>query len=249
MSLFRATWPGGFSIPFSLNQHRATNGLVLYTPAIGESTHTTGGREIVLAAEDGGPWMPLEAGRSCKARVAEVHEAGNSALSRTTMVLSAAPAVLERLPKVTVGDIIQLSTATIPSLERVKTAISGGPMLVVGGKQLKVSAAYSEDYEISSRLERHPRTAVGWNAKYLFLVVVDGRQRDLSVGMTLDELSDWLLRLGCESAMNFDGGGSATLWYDGKVQNSPCDQYEREIANSLIVVRRNDAPQHTADLR
>jgi exopolysaccharide biosynthesis protein len=42
--------------------------------------------------------------------------------------------------------------------------------------------------------------------------------------------------LGCKEAMNFDGGGSATLWYDGQVRNSPCDRMEREIANCLVIV-------------
>ena len=86
--------------------------------------------------------------------------------------------------------------------------------------------------------ERHPRAAIGWNDRYFFLVEVDGRQKSLSVGMTLDELSKFLINLGCEEAMNFDGGGSATLWFDGQVRNSPCDRMEREIANGLVVVRR-----------
>jgi len=87
-------------------------------------------------------------------------------------------------------------------------------------------------------IERHPRTAIGWNQQCFFLVEVDGRQRDLSVGMTLDELSRFLLKLGCEDLLNLDGGGSATLWCEGQVRNSPCDGHERPIANSLIVVRK-----------
>lgn len=85
-------------------------------------------------------------------------------------------------------------------------------------------------------LERHPRTALGWNAKDYLLVVVDGRQKNLSVGMTLEELGETLVKLGCTEAMNLDGGGSATLWYDGAVKNSPCDGRERPIANSLLIV-------------
>ena len=87
-------------------------------------------------------------------------------------------------------------------------------------------------------MERHPRTAIGWNERYFFLVEVDGRQRQLSVGMTLDELSSFLMNLGCDEAMNFDGGGSATLWYGGEVRNSPCERGEREIANCLVVVSK-----------
>ena len=76
---------------------------------------------------------------------------------------------------------------------------------------------------------------------------VDGRQKSLSVGMTLDELSAYLRKLGCNEAMNLDGGGSATLWCTGKVRNSPCDGQERAIANSLIVVRRKDSKQQKPD--
>ena len=56
--------------------------------------------------------------------------------------------------------------------------------------------------------------------------------------MTLNELAAYLVELGCEEAMNLDGGGSATLWYDGKVRNHPCDGYEREVANCLIVCKK-----------
>ncbi len=80
--------------------------------------------------------------------------------------------------------------------------------------------------------------AIGWNEKYLFLVEVDGRQKRLSVGMTLEDLAKFLVKLGCNDAMNFDGGGSATLWFDGQVRNSPCDRMEREIANCLVIVRK-----------
>ena len=64
--------------------------------------------------------------------------------------------------------------------------------------------------------------------------------------MTLDELSSFLLKLGCEDAMNFDGGASATLWFEGKVRNSPCDKAERHIANALVVVRKTPAARKPA---
>ena len=95
--------------------------------------------------------------------------------------------------------------------------------------------------------ERHPRTAIGWSKDWFFLVVVDGRQPELSDGMTIDELSTYLVKLGCNEALNLDGGGSSTLWYDGDVRNSPCDHYERTIANSLVVVREKSKPGRPAN--
>ena len=85
---------------------------------------------------------------------------------------------------------------------------------------------------------RHPRTAVGWDKHHLYLVEVDGRQSDLSVGMTFPELAAYMAKLGCEQAMNLDGGGSATLWVFGQVMNSPSEGRERPGANALVVLRQ-----------
>jgi exopolysaccharide biosynthesis protein len=111
-------------------------------------------------------------------------------------------------------------------------------VLVRNGKQQRIRSSPDDPYEFSSMLERHPRTAFGWNKQWYFLVQVDGRQRDLSLGMTLEELSAYLVKLGCEEAVNLDGGGSSSLWFEGKVRNNPCDGYERTIANSVLVVRK-----------
>ncbi len=78
---------------------------------------------------------------------------------------------------------------------------------------------------------RHPRTAVGMDrtGQTLWLVVVDGRQRGFSEGMTLEELSRVLLELGCWVAINLDGGGSSVMLLQdskGRLQivNRPSDR-------------------------
>src|SRR5581483_8544093 len=71
---------------------------------------------------------------------------------------------------------------------------------------------------------RQPRTLVGWNAAgEAWLVTVDGRQPDASVGMTLAEAADFLLALGATDGLNLDGGGSTTFVDDGAVVNTPSD--------------------------
>jgi exopolysaccharide biosynthesis protein len=145
---------------------------------------------------------------------------------------------VEQFQTVNTGAVLRISTQSLPSLFNAKTAISGGPLLVWNGSPQKIRAAPDAPYELSSMRERHPRTAFGWNDRSFFLVQVDGRQKDFSLGMTLGELSDYLVKLGCTEAMNLDGGGSSSLWFDGKVRNNPCDGYERNIANSLLVLRK-----------
>jgi hypothetical protein len=238
-SQFQITWPDGTVTAFGLNGERQAGGVELYTPAIGPSTHTTGGSEIILARSEGGPWLPLRIGRTYTARVQEIREAGDTPLATNIMVVSVGPGGLpQRQPRLQIGDSLRISTASRPALHGIRTAISGGPLLVRNGEQVRLKASDSESYQITSMQERHPRAAIGWNETFFFLVEVDGRQKHLSVGMTLDELAKFLAKLGCEEAMNFDGGGSATLWFDGQVRNSPCDRMEREIANCLVIVRK-----------
>jgi hypothetical protein len=237
-SEFRVTLPDGRTTPFGLNEARADDAVVLYTPAVGSSTHTTNGLELVLERHTSIRWLPLRMGQFYSARVREVRSGGNTPLSPDVMVLSFGPTAVKQFAGLPQNAVLQISTASSPSLSVARNALSGGPVLVRGAKQQKFRAAPDDAYEYSSMLERHPRSAIGWNREWYFLVEVDGRQRDLSVGMTLEELSNCLVRLGCEEALNLDGGGSSTLWFDGEVRNNPCDGYERTIANSVVVVQK-----------
>lgn len=96
----------------------------------------------------------------------------------------------------------------------------------------------------------HPRTAVGTadRGRKLILVVVDGRRPGVSVGMSLDELSDLILALGCDDAVNLDGGGSSTLVIrnpdtgDLQVMNQPSDGQQRPVANVVGVELRRGPP-------
>lgn len=237
-SRFEVTWPDGRRSPFDVNSDREWNGLLLYTPAAGSSTRTGRGREWILERTKESPEFPLRLGVTYPMRVRAVRETGETPIEADTWVLSAGPGLARSLPEVEAGALVTISTATTPDLSGVRQAIGGGPALVRGGKPVRLGGADSDTYESSSMWERHPRSAVGWNGTHYFLVQVDGRQWGLSVGMTLEELGEWMARLGCEQAMTLDGGGSATLWYQGAVRNSPCDGRERPIANSLVVVRR-----------
>jgi exopolysaccharide biosynthesis protein len=145
------------------------------------------------------------------------------------------------LPDVTPGAVLKISTATVPDLKGVKMAMAGGPTLIKNGKSafsMKVPPpGASTDWKERSKYERHPRTAVGWSPTHIYLVIVDGRQPALSVGMQLAELADYMAGLGCTDAMNLDGGKSAQMWLNGRIMNSPC-QREDTVASSLLVVRK-----------
>ena len=230
-SRFQITWPDGRNTAFGLNEERPTDGAVLYTSALGTSTRTSGGTELILESATNSPWLPLRIGQTYHGRVREIRNRGDAPLSTNTLVLSLGPGLAPRLPKVNPGTVLEIATTTTPDLTGVTTAIGGGPTLVRNGK-----AQAWTGFQM-----RHPRTALGWNKDYIFMVEVDGRQSKLSVGMTFPELAEYLVKLGCEEAMNLDGGGSATLWVCGNVMNSPSEGEERPGANTLVVIQKKSA--------
>lgn len=237
---FSLTWPDGRVTPAGLNDTRSASSAMIYSSAFGRSAGTSKGREIILERDGPTRWLPLPPGETIQARVREVREEGNTALSPETLVISLDPRLLKSVPAVEKGALIKISTACSPSLQGVKTALAGGPLLIQSGKVLSFKNG-QESY-----LERHPRTAIGWNDQTIFMVVVDGRQKKLSIGMTLPELAAYLIKLGCREAVNLDGGGSSTFWYRGKVVSSPCEGRERPMVNSLVLVRKPDGAIKTA---
>lgn len=117
---------------------------------------------------------------------------------------------------------------------RVHNAISGDRMIVQKGEVVP---------DLNNK-ELEPRTALGINrnGRFLYLVVVDGRQPFYSEGATFAELAELLIKQGAYAAMSLDGGGSSTMVIqgeDGKPQilNSPIDNYipgrERPVGNHL----------------
>lgn len=116
-----------------------------------------------------------------------------------------------------------------------------GPLLIYKGKKIPLT-------QRPFNTTRHPRTALGLTNKGEILwITVDGRAKE-AVGMSLFELQKLLWVLGCTSAINLDGGGSTTLWIQGRsktgVVNMPCDdkvfdEYgERKVSNVLLLSRR-----------
>jgi hypothetical protein len=237
---FQVTWPDGKKTAFGLNQQRAANQVVLYTPTYGASTRCLGGRDLILESGGQEPWLPLRAGQTYRARVREVKEAENARLETNRMILSLGPRVAELAAGLAPGATLEIATATTPDISSARAAIAGGPALVQNGVPFAARNPQQNsrnDYSERSKYERHPRSAIGWNDQFFFLITVDGRQPGLSVGMTIAELAEYLVKLGCKNGMNLDGGASASLWMKGRTVSDPC-QGERPVANSLVVVEK-----------
>lgn len=117
--------------------------------------------------------------------------------------------------------------------------LSFGPALLVDGEIVDGV----DSVEIDTNVGNHsiqgdqPRTAVGViDANHLVLVVVDGRSEGYSEGVTLPELAQILLDLGCTTGYNLDGGGSSTLYYDGELVNNPLGKGRERGTSDILYV-------------
>lgn len=138
-----------------------------------------------------------------------------------------------------------------PALSRV-SLLPFHPLEAVGGRPVLtrdsvITDGVDTEGQASFAKSRHPRTAVGIadDGRRLLLVVVDGRQKPYSDGMTLRELATLMLALGARDALNLDGGGSTAFVYADpdsarrlRVANHPSDPTgERAVGNALAIVR------------
>jgi hypothetical protein len=128
--------------------------------------------------------------------------------------------------------------------------LQAGPLLVADGASVIdggdhegfTAGAVQFDSDISDG--RHPRCALALTDDALLAVACDGRHDD-EAGMTLGELADELVRLGAHSALNLDGGGSASLVCHGELVNRPREQHGIELLDgrpiSTLLVLDDDA--------
>ncbi len=229
-SSYNAKLPGGEKVAIGLNRECFAGEVVLFTHTLGKQTRATNHLELVLesAAHSSLSWR---VGETRVMQVKAINPAGNSGLSNTVCVLSFSAQAAPKASAIHAGDAIQIELSTSPSLQNVVTACHGVFPVVSDGKPL-------ETFDAGAVIQhRNPRTAIGFNDRYFFMVVVDGRQKHLSMGMNSRELAEFMATLGCREAMNMDGGGSSTFWKQGKICNSIPGGRERTRADSLIVVR------------
>lgn len=84
--------------------------------------------------------------------------------------------------------------------------------------------------------KRNPRCAIGYYAPghYCFLVV-DGRQRSYSYGVSMEQLSELMYDLGCSVAYNLDGGATAVMATMNDVLNQRRNE-DRECSDIVYIV-------------
>lgn len=213
-----------------LNRERKKDDLIIYTPEFGRTTQTgSGGLEMVVVK---GVIMAM------------ADDLGNAVIPPNGLVISASGTFREGLSKVAKdsGTVSMIRKwEGLPAVFEKDRAnldvVAGVPLLIQNGR---IDITWQLEKSSQSFVEtRHPRTAVAKLKDGRFLMLVaDGRTED-SGGIGLEDLAAFLLELGATDAMNLDGGGSTTMYVDGKVVNHPSDKEgERKVSDALVVTMR-----------
>ncbi len=135
-----------------------------------------------------------------------------------------------------------------PDISKIDFAISGGAKLIENGI---VPESYS--HNVSGR---NPRTVLGTNKdnSKIYLITIDGRNNN-SLGTTLEETSEFLLKLKIYNAINLDGGGSTTMVAkragetETSIINTPSGGTQRLVANGVGIVNTSDETNKLAELK
>ncbi len=212
-----------------LNQSPGANGISLFTRAYGSATPVQSGvTEAVIS-----PFPPTTPNTDLSGPVVQVAGAGGTPIPQGGAVLVArGPAAARLAEEAGVGTTVTLRLIFRPEWTGVTNAVGGGPVLVrSGGPVFRAQEAFTS----SQLAPRNPRTGVGQLADgRVLMVVTDGRRPGYSVGMTNFELAQTMVRLGAVTGSAFDGGGSSSLAFDGKLLNRPSDRGgERPVSNAL----------------
>ncbi len=219
-----------------INRERKKDELIIYTREFNSTTLTNGdGLEIVV--QDG--------------KIVWINDGkGSNLIPERGFVISATGKFRDELKgKVKIGQTAWSGTRTYPFgfgtpnkpekfvPRTIEDMVAGVPQLIKDGK---IEITWEAEKSSKAFVEtRHPRTAVAKlkDGKFL-MVTVDGRS-EASGGIGLQNLAEILLELGATDAMNLDGGGSTTMFLDGKVVNKPSDKEgERRVSDAILVFPR-----------
>ncbi|MCC8038448.1 MAG: phosphodiester glycosidase family protein [Bacteroidales bacterium] len=229
----------------SINGTRYENFLVLFNSHKGTNTGTNAyGTEVTVVPVDGATLTP---GATFQARVTVPPTAdGSMTIPSDGIVLSGHGTARTFLSDLQEGDLVTItSTFTYGGNDVALTQLAGGkPMILSGGVTLNTQDA------LDHLTSLNPRTAIGYDATgtKVVMLVVDGRT-SISVGVVSKVLADIMREVGCSEALNFDGGGSSTMWTKmNGVENNPSDGSPRSVVNGVFAVSRTPKDDEIASI-
>ncbi len=123
-------------------------------------------------------------------------------------------------------------------LDGMVSAVEFGPNLIVNGKVAKIHG--------DGGWGTAPRTVIAQRKDGIVLfLIIEGRLPGYSIGATMNDVIEILLRYKAYNAANLDGGASSTMSVNGKLYNKPSAGGEyggRTVSNAWIVTNKNNKP-------
>ncbi len=234
-----------------LNEPRG-NGLALYTPQFAANTGTGAeGAEVLVRLDTPLQLLPKPPG--VRGEILKVREgAGSSLLPFKHVVLSAqGKAATELLRHARAGQALHLDLG-LEEYGKENIGLARGDWhnacaslglpkcILVNGKVPRdweaKAATYAKAGKTHGSVVKDPRTAIAFNERYIYFLVIDGRSKQSS-GMTFTEAGCFCRdELKATDAGLQDGGGSSTLWVNGQVKNTPSGKGKDEKAGVLRAV-------------
>ncbi len=124
-------------------------------------------------------------------------------------------------------------------------AVEFGPNLIVNGKVAKIHG--------DGGWGTAPRTVIAQRKDGIVLfLIIEGRLPGYSIGATMNDVIEILLRYKAYNAANLDGGASSTMSVNGKLYNKPSAGGEyggRTVSNAWIVTNKNNKPVAVSNIK
>ncbi len=210
------------------NRPVGARGVGLFTPAWGERTPVAK-RSLDVVVQ---PFPAAAVNGPLDGVVLAVGKGGGTPIPDDGVVLQATGSARNALGTAAVlGEAARVRLDLRPWWDEVESAIGGGPALVQNGR---VALASGEDFSSGQLTGRTPRTAVGQRADGTVLLAAADGHSTASAGLTMAQLAQEMVRLGAQTAMAFDSGGSTALAFDGRLLSAPSAGAERAVSNSLM---------------
>jgi len=226
------------------------NGMVLYSGDYDTKTKgNVAGYHVLLQAEDE---AALELGGEVECTVKKIAENTLScSIPEGCFVLSLAEDFTydpyqQAIRSLETGDTVTITAQIDKKWEDVEYAVGAGDLLVDGGQPV---SAFSH----TSASSKASRTAIGVTENgEVICYTVD--ECGVSSGITLPQLAQRMAELGCETAVNLDGGGSTVIGVTQPgetaftIANEPSDGQPRPCANYIFFVRPTTAAQQASKI-
>ncbi|MFV0604347.1 MAG: phosphodiester glycosidase family protein [Niabella sp.] len=206
------------------------NSLMFFNIYCGKTTGTNNARTEVAVTPVTGNWNYN--GETVVKVVAKYVNDGNHAVDNNISILSGTGTGQTFLNQLNINDELKVKFNMVS-----RSGNTIAPYNMAGGKQIIMKNGTVLP-DIWNGTAKHPRTGIGAsnNGSKIYMCVIDGRS-DIAADVYTSEMAQILKYYGATEALNFDGGGSSTMYLDkiGTV-NNPSDGSERSVVAGLFAV-------------